>query len=288
MTLLQTCWPKSWLTSHNNFFTAYKNGVLLISNLLTWVFIFLSWTGVDIFLPQFWSTLNVLTSANLPKLTQTMYELSVFGYERTEYERSMGTTALETNNAFWVITQTYCNSGHLSVFCIVKSSKPLKWKRCLNFIANLQSVSLISLITVSLSDITKNYGWHYSCFWWNDIRPDNLWATWPVIKYLISAYLPPKLNRYGIDDSILFWFSHFLKSRQQTVVICGAYTITQLVNWKNKSTSGSIIGPILFFTYVNEIPNIVTSSIKLFTNDNITTNLWQWNISAAVGPGLFR
>ena len=96
-----------------------------ISHLLTLVFIFLSGTGIDIFLPQFSSTLNVLTSVNLPELTQTMCESSEFGYERTEYERSMGTTALETNNPFWVITQTYFNSVRLIVFYVVKVSMVL-------------------------------------------------------------------------------------------------------------------------------------------------------------------
>ena len=64
--------------------------------------------------------LNVLTSVNLPEVTQTMYESSEFGYEGTEYERSMGTTALEKNNPFLVITQTYFNSIHLIVFCVAK------------------------------------------------------------------------------------------------------------------------------------------------------------------------
>ena len=105
------------LTYVSQFSIGCKNGISFISNLLTWVFIFLSWTGIDIFLPQFWSTPNVLTSVNLPELTQTMYESSEFGYERTDYERSMGTTALETNNPFWVITQTHFNSVHLIVFC---------------------------------------------------------------------------------------------------------------------------------------------------------------------------
>ena len=44
---------------------------------------------------------------NLPELTQTMYESSEFGYERTEYERSMGTTALETNNPFCHYPNTF-------------------------------------------------------------------------------------------------------------------------------------------------------------------------------------
>ena len=45
------------------------------------------------------------------------------------------------------------------------------------------------------------------------------------------------------------------------------YTVTQLVNWKYKSASGSIIAPIMFFIYVNKMQNIVTSAIKLFTDD---------------------
>lgn len=39
---------------------------------------------------------------------------------------------------------------------------------------------------------------------------------------------------------------------------------------KKQECLESIIGHILFFTYINEIPNIVTSSIKLFT-DNTTS-----------------
>ena len=141
------------LTYVSQFFTACKNGVSFISNLFPWVFIFLSWTGIDIFLPQFWSTLSVLTSVNLPELTQTMYESSEFGYERTEYERSMGTTALETNNPFWVIIVKHISMLSIWLFSVLSKSswwcpkwKLLKWKRFLNFIANLQSINLILYI----------------------------------------------------------------------------------------------------------------------------------------------
>ena len=40
------------------------------------------------------------------------------------------------------------------------------------------------------------------------------------------------------------------------------YIITQLVNWKKKSASGSIVAPIMLFIYENKIQNIVTSAIK--------------------------
>ena len=33
------------------------------------------------------------------------------------------------------------------------------------------------------------------------------------------------------------------------------YTVAQLVNWKNKSASESIVAPIMFFIYVNKIQN---------------------------------
>jgi len=77
--------------------------------------------------------------------------------------------------------------------------------------------------------------------------------------------LLPKLNQYGIDDPLLLWFRHFLTNRQQRVGIRGTYS-----NW-SAVTSGvpqrTILGPILFLIYINDIPNIVNSSVKLFADD---------------------
>ena len=71
-----------------------------------------------------------------------------------------------------------------------------------------------------------------------------------------------KLNRHGIDGRLLLWFRNFLKkNRQQRIKIRGTFS-----NWSPVS-SGVPQGPTLFLVYVNDIPNVVTSSIKTFAAD---------------------
>ena len=74
-----------------------------------------------------------------------------------------------------------------------------------------------------------------------------------------------KLNRYGIDGQLLSWFRNFLTGRKQRVLIRGSPS-----DWLpllSGVPQGSILGPILFLLYVNDIPNVITSSVKLFADD---------------------
>ena len=74
-----------------------------------------------------------------------------------------------------------------------------------------------------------------------------------------------KLNRHGIDNPLLLWFINSLKNRQQRVTIRGTYT-----NWSPVTPGvpqGTILGPPLFLLNVNDISNVVTSSIKMFADD---------------------
>ena len=74
-----------------------------------------------------------------------------------------------------------------------------------------------------------------------------------------------KLNRHGIDGPLLLWFRNFLKNRQQRVTIRGPFS-----NWSPVTSAvpqGTILGPTLFLLYVNDIPNVVTSSIKMFADE---------------------
>ena len=74
-----------------------------------------------------------------------------------------------------------------------------------------------------------------------------------------------KLNRHGIDNPLLLWFINSLKNRQQRVTIRGTYS-----NWSPVTPGvpqGTILGPPLFLLNVNDISNVVTSSIKMFADD---------------------
>ena len=74
-----------------------------------------------------------------------------------------------------------------------------------------------------------------------------------------------KLLQYGIKDSVFNWISSFLKDREQRVVVNNKQS-----QW-NKVTSGvpqgSVIGPILFVIYINDIYEGITSHIKLYADD---------------------
>ena len=74
-----------------------------------------------------------------------------------------------------------------------------------------------------------------------------------------------KLNRYGIDGQLHLWFRNLLTNRKQRVPIRGSYSEWSPV--KSGVPQGSILGPIIFLIYVNNIPNIITSTAKLFADD---------------------
>ena len=74
-----------------------------------------------------------------------------------------------------------------------------------------------------------------------------------------------KLNRNGIDGQLHLWFRNFLTNRKQRVLIHGSYS-----DWSPVTSGvpqGSILGPVMFLIYVNDIPDIITSTAKLFADD---------------------
>ena len=74
-----------------------------------------------------------------------------------------------------------------------------------------------------------------------------------------------KLDRYGIRNKTHTWISNFLKYRKQRVVIGGEHsTWTQVMSGVPQ---GTLLGPLLFLTYINDLPNNINSSIRLFADD---------------------
>jgi hypothetical protein len=69
----------------------------------------------------------------------------------------------------------------------------------------------------------------------------------------------------GIDDTVLKWFESYLSNRRQQVVINGETSDTKSIN--AGVPRGSILGPMLFPIYINDIVNNISCNIKLFADD---------------------
>ena len=84
-------------------------------------------------------------------------------------------------------------------------------------------------------------------------------------KHLIS-----KLGRYGINGQILEWLGDFLQDRFQRVVLEGESSDWSMVY--SGVPQGSIVGPMLFLLYVNDIPENLSCSSEMFADDTLLFN----------------
>ena len=75
-----------------------------------------------------------------------------------------------------------------------------------------------------------------------------------------------KLHSYGISGDELKWFSSYLSERKQRVVMNGV-----CAGWSDVRTGvpqGSILGPLLFIVFVNDLPSVVShSEVCLYADD---------------------
>ena len=79
-----------------------------------------------------------------------------------------------------------------------------------------------------------------------------------------------KMEAYGVRGKVLGWTRDFLSERKQRVAI-GA----DVSNWTKVHSGvpqGSVLGPTLFLCYVNDMPSVVKSSIKMFADDTKMSN----------------
>jgi hypothetical protein len=74
-----------------------------------------------------------------------------------------------------------------------------------------------------------------------------------------------KLKKLGIKNDLLHWFKDYLSHRQQRVVINGEHS-----SWghiKAGVPQGSVLGPLLFLVYINDITENINTNIRLFADD---------------------
>lgn len=74
-----------------------------------------------------------------------------------------------------------------------------------------------------------------------------------------------KLKSYGVGGHVLEWITDFLAGRKQRVTLGGAVS-----EWERVASGvpqGSVLGPVLFICYVNDMPETVKSMIYMYADD---------------------
>ena len=74
-----------------------------------------------------------------------------------------------------------------------------------------------------------------------------------------------KLEYYGIRGTTKTWIKNWLTSRTQQVVVDGEKSGEEHV--KSGVPQGTVLGPLMFLLYINDIGNNTSSTIRLFADD---------------------
>lgn len=80
-----------------------------------------------------------------------------------------------------------------------------------------------------------------------------------------------KMYHYGIRGPILSWFKDYLTNRHQCTVFSSKKTSTTTV--KLGVPQGSVLGPILFLIYINDISNLFIKAKSILFADDMTLYL---------------
>ena len=76
-----------------------------------------------------------------------------------------------------------------------------------------------------------------------------------------------KIKALGLDETTLQWFNSYLRKRSQCVTLNGI--TSDVLPLTYGVPQGSILGPILFTIYINEIADILSCNVILYADDTV-------------------
>ena len=112
-----------------------------------------------------------------------------------------------------------------------------------------------------LYDLTNNYDHSIQ----TDLILLDLAKAFDTVSHTRLLY---KLDWYGIRNQALQWIKSFLTNRYQNVVV--ESTCSTKVPVVSGVPQGTVLGPILFLVYINDLPDVIKySHVRLFADDCI-------------------